>query len=128
MIAAAVAGDLAQVLDAFWRGSIGTTSALISGTLVRAVPLTIVGVGIAIAFRAGVFNIGGEGQLLVGYPPRQILRLAYDIAADLIVVGCRGLGRVKSVVFGSTSREVMAHADRPVLVVRDTKAGTATAA
>src|SRR5213075_892091 len=34
--------------------------------LVRAIPLTVVGVGIAIAFRAGVFNIGGEGQLLLG--------------------------------------------------------------
>jgi simple sugar transport system permease protein len=58
--------DVGQVLEAFWRGSLGTSSALISGTLVRAIPLTLVGVGIAIAFRAGVFNIGGEGQLLVG--------------------------------------------------------------
>ena len=62
----AVAGDLPQILEAFWRGSLGTSSAFLSGTLVRAIPLTIVGVGIAIAFRAGVFNIGGEGQLLVG--------------------------------------------------------------
>lgn len=58
--------DIVQVLDAFWRGSLGTTSALLSGTLVRAVPLTLVGVAIAVAFRAGVFNIGGEGQLLLG--------------------------------------------------------------
>ncbi|HWJ45174.1 MAG TPA: universal stress protein [Gaiellaceae bacterium] len=64
-----------------------------------------------------------EGQLLVGYPPKQILRLANDLDADLIVVGSRGLRSVKSVVFGSTSREIMAHADRPVLVVRQMKAG-----
>jgi general nucleoside transport system permease protein len=58
--------DLAQVLEAFWNGSLGTSSALFSGTLVRAVPLALIGVGLAISFRAGVFNLGGEGQLLLG--------------------------------------------------------------
>jgi simple sugar transport system permease protein len=58
--------DAGRVVAAFWRGSLGTGSAFFSGTLVRAIPLMIVGVGIAIAFRAGVFNIGGEGQLLLG--------------------------------------------------------------
>ena len=32
----------------------------------RAIPLALIGTGIAFAFRAGVFNIGGEGQLLLG--------------------------------------------------------------
>lgn len=34
--------------------------------LTQAIPLTLVGLGVAIAFRAGVFNIGGDGQLLMG--------------------------------------------------------------
>jgi general nucleoside transport system permease protein len=51
---------------AFWRGSLGTPSALFSATLVRAVPLALLGVGLSIAFRAGMFNIGGEGQLILG--------------------------------------------------------------
>jgi len=59
-------GNLGSILSAFWRGSFGTWSALVSGTLVRAIPLAIVGAGLSIAFRAGVFNIGGEGQLLLG--------------------------------------------------------------
>jgi len=58
--------DISAVLTAFWRGSLGTPSALISGTMVRAVPLALLGAGLCIAFRAGVFNIGGEGQLLLG--------------------------------------------------------------
>lgn len=58
--------DVGQVLEAFWRGSLGTSSAFFSGTLVRAIPLAILGVGISIAFRAGMFNIGAEGQLLLG--------------------------------------------------------------
>ena len=53
-------------MEAFWRGSLGTSSAFFSGTLVRAIPLSIVGLSVALAFRAGVFNIGGEGQLLLG--------------------------------------------------------------
>src|SRR4051812_15204321 len=61
-----LAPDVGDVALAFWRGSLGTSSALISGTLVRFVPLALLGTGLALAFRAGVFNIGGEGQLLVG--------------------------------------------------------------
>lgn len=66
LVAVAVPADATRVIEAFWRGSLGTRSGLFSGTLVRAVPLILVGVGIAIAFRAGVLNIGGEGQFLLG--------------------------------------------------------------
>lgn len=48
------------------NGSIGSWYAFTSSTLVRSVPLLLAGGGVAIAFRAGVFNIGAEGQLLVG--------------------------------------------------------------
>lgn len=65
-------------------------------------------------------GVQARPELLVGYPPKQILRLAAELDADLIVVGSRGLGRVKSAILGSTSRDVLARAGRPVLVVRDT--------
>jgi general nucleoside transport system permease protein len=78
-VIAAVA-DLGQVLEAFWRGSLGTSSAFFSGTLVRAIPLSIVGAGIAIAFRAGVFNIGGEGQLLLGAVAATVVGLEWSRA------------------------------------------------
>jgi nucleotide-binding universal stress UspA family protein len=64
-------------------------------------------------------GVKARPELLVGYPPKQILRLASELEADLIVVGSRGLGRVKSAILGSTSRDVLARAGRPVLVVRD---------
>jgi general nucleoside transport system permease protein len=38
----------------------------ISETLVRAVPLLLVGLGIVISFRSGILNIGAEGQILIG--------------------------------------------------------------
>lgn len=55
-----------RALEALWTGSVGSWYALTSATLVRAVPLMLTGCAIAVAFRAGVFNIGAEGQLLVG--------------------------------------------------------------
>jgi simple sugar transport system permease protein len=53
-------------MRALWEGSLGSFYALSSGTLVRATPLILTGLSVAIAFRAGVFNIGAEGQLLAG--------------------------------------------------------------
>lgn len=40
--------------------------ALLADALVRATPLILAGLAVALAFRCGVFNIGAEGQLLVG--------------------------------------------------------------
>lgn len=58
--------EAGQAFRALWRGSFGTSSAFLSATLVRATPLLLAGLGIALAFRAGIWNIGAEGQLLVG--------------------------------------------------------------
>ena len=46
-------------------GSVGSVNA-ISETLTAATPLVLAGLGMAIGFRAGLFNIGAEGQLLIG--------------------------------------------------------------
>jgi ABC-type uncharacterized transport system permease subunit len=51
--------------QALLKGAFGSTNA-IADTVVKATPLLFVGLGICIAFRAGVLNIGGEGQLVVG--------------------------------------------------------------
>src|SRR4029453_17164550 len=47
------------------EGAFGSTDAL-AQTAIKAIPLALVGVGICIAFRANVLNIGGEGQLVMG--------------------------------------------------------------
>lgn len=38
----------------------------IATTFAKTVPLVLTGLGAAIAFRAGIFNVGGEGQLYLG--------------------------------------------------------------
>jgi ABC-type uncharacterized transport system permease subunit len=58
--------DAAAALGALWLGAFGSWYAFASTTLVRAVPLMLIGLGIAIAFRSGALNIGAEGQFYAG--------------------------------------------------------------
>ena len=51
---------------AMLQGSFGSGTAILSVTMVRAVPLIVTGLAVALAFRAGVWNIGAEGQLYAG--------------------------------------------------------------
>ena len=53
-------------LGALWTGAFGSWYAFTSATLVRAVPLILIGLGIALAFRGGALNIGAEGQFYAG--------------------------------------------------------------
>lgn len=50
---------------ALLEGAFGSTNA-VAETAVKAIPLLLVGLGICIAFRGNVINIGGEGQMIVG--------------------------------------------------------------
>lgn len=50
---------------ALLEGSLGSLRAL-SETLTAATPLILSGLGLALGFRAGMFNIGAEGQILMG--------------------------------------------------------------
>ncbi len=45
--------------------------------LVRAVPLTLVALGIAVAFRSGILNIGAEGQMAVGIAAAAAVAIAF---------------------------------------------------
>ena len=53
-------------LAALREGAVGSADAILSATLVRATPLVWAGLAVAVAFRAGILNIGAEGQLLAG--------------------------------------------------------------
>lgn len=54
-----------QVYLLIFQGSLGSKY-FISETLIKATPLILAGLGLAIGFKGGLFNIGAEGQLLVG--------------------------------------------------------------
>lgn len=50
---------------ALWNGAFGTPAGFGLG-ITRTVPLLFVGLSVSLAFRCGLFNIGGEGQLYMG--------------------------------------------------------------
>jgi len=56
---------IARSYLALLQGSVGSLNA-ISETLTAATPLVLAGLGLALGFRAGLFNIGAEGQILMG--------------------------------------------------------------
>lgn len=60
---------------ALFNGAFGNVSG-ITQALTKATPLLLVGIGICIAFRGGVINIGGEGQIIVGAIAATALSLA----------------------------------------------------
>ncbi|WP_379132806.1 ABC transporter permease [Paenibacillus sp. sgz500958] len=53
------------VYEKMFRGAFGTSYGF-TETLVKAIPLLLCGLGIAVAYRISVWNIGAEGQLTVG--------------------------------------------------------------
>jgi nucleotide-binding universal stress UspA family protein len=60
-------------------------------------------------------------HLRMGAVDLEIVALAEELGADLIVIGSRGLGGVRRALMGSVSDSVVRHAHCPVLVVRPEK-------
>ena len=78
--------DAGRALAAFWSGSFGSSYAFASATLVRATPLILAGLAVAVAFRAGVWNIGAEGQLLVGAAAATAVALHFGATLGTLVL------------------------------------------
>ena len=57
--------DPATVLEAMWKTALGTPDS-VGETLIRATPILLAALAAAVPARAGLFNLGGEGQLLLG--------------------------------------------------------------
>ena len=71
-------------LQAIWTGAVGNsevgTLAPLSASLTKMSPLLLTGLGVVVAWRAGMFSIGAEGQLLVGALAAMAL---WSVAASL---------------------------------------------
>jgi nucleotide-binding universal stress UspA family protein len=67
-------------------------------------------------------SVGGtvaEGHFMEGRVASEIVGLAEEIGAGLIVMGSRGVGGIRRALMGSVSDSVVRHAHCPVLVVRE---------
>lgn len=72
-------------LAALFNGAAGSWYAITSVTLVRAVPLALAGLAVSVAFRAGILNIGAEGQLLAGAAAATVAAMAAPTLGVLTV-------------------------------------------
>ena len=62
-----------------------------------------------------------ETLIRPGSPADEIVDAAKELGADMIVIGSRGWGEIRSVLLGSVSERVMHLAHCPVLIVRPTE-------
>jgi simple sugar transport system permease protein len=71
--------------SALFQGSFGSPQH-VADTLIEATPLVLIGVGIALCFRAGVFNVGAEGQLLMGGVASAVVGAAMSTAPQAVTL------------------------------------------
>ena len=61
----AAGADPGRAISAFWIGVFGSTTGF-AEIFVKATPIILVSLGVAVSFQTGFFNIGGEGQGVLG--------------------------------------------------------------
>ncbi len=82
------------------KGAFGDVSGL-TQTLVKATPLLLVGLGVTIAFRGGVTNIGGEGQIIVGALAATAVAIGFQQAPGVVLLpACMLMGALGGAIWG----------------------------
>ena len=93
----------ANPFEGYWaliEGAVGGKTEL-SNTVAKAVPLLLVGVGITVAFRANVINIGGEGQIIAGALAGTVTALAFpDLPTVILLPGVLVAGFIGGLIWG----------------------------
>ena len=73
----------------------------ITQTLTKATPLLLVGLGVCIAFRGGIINIGGEGQILMGALATTAVAIGFrDVSGWILLPLCLIVGALAGGVWG----------------------------
>ena len=67
--------------------------------------------------RARAVGVAADASVRGGQPAREILAMADEIHADLVVLGTHGRGGVEHLLLGSVAEKVMRKASCPVMVV-----------
>ena len=98
-----------EAYGALLEGAFGSANAL-ADTAVKATPLLFVGLGICIAFRGGVINVGGEGQMLAGALAGGLVALSFPEASGWLIIPLALLaGFVGGMIWGGIPGVLKAH-------------------
>jgi len=98
---------------ALFRGAFGSAENF-ARTLEKATPLILGGLAVAFAFKAGLFNIGGQGQLLIGAIVAAYIGFAFDglpfiIHMPLALLGGSLAGAAYAAISGALKAYTGAH-------------------
>jgi len=91
VVLVAVNAPVLESYRAIFDGAVGSWGALES-SLVFAEPIAFTGLAAAIAFRARVWNIGGEGQMAMGAIGASLIALSTSLPAPLMLLTVLGCG------------------------------------
>ncbi len=118
---AAIGDALGSAYSAIWQGAVyngGASTfaqkiAPFMQTLTAATPLIFAGLGIGIGFRAGLFNIGAQGQILMGATLGAMVgfmwHLPFPLHLIVAVVGCALGGAIWGFIPGILKAKTGAH-------------------
>ncbi len=99
-VLAILGADPVRAYTSMMEGAFGSVSGF-TQTLVVATPLLLVGLGVTIAFRGGVINIGGEGQLIVGALAATAAALYLPLPGVLLLVAALIAGTLAGALWGA---------------------------
>ncbi|MFN3866949.1 MAG: ABC transporter permease [Demequina sp.] len=117
----AMGGALGAAYSAMFQGAVvNPTAETFAGiirpftqTLTMATPLIFAGLGLGIGFRAGLFNIGAQGQLIIGAAVGAFVGFSWELPWGLhllvAVVGCALGGAVWGFIPGFLKARTGAH-------------------
>ncbi len=105
--------DPGAAFAALFKGSLGSPKA-IGDTILKAIPLILTGLAVAYGFRAGLFNIGAEGQLFMGglaatWIGLSLVGLPWVVVVPLMLIGSMIAGAGWAFIPGILKARIGAH-------------------
>ncbi|MEZ5267283.1 MAG: ABC transporter permease [Microthrixaceae bacterium] len=88
-----------EAYSALLDGAVGSPAA-ISESLLRATPLILAGLAVAFAFKAALFNIGANGQMIMGAMFAAWAGFSLDIPGPLVILASLVVGTLAGAVWG----------------------------
>lgn len=115
-VIAIAGGDPISGYGALAAGAFGSPSA-IAATLLRSLPILVAGIGMGLAFRAGAFNLGGEGQMIVGALATAIAAAGVgDAPGPIAVPAAVGAGMLAGAAWALLPALMQVRLDVPILI------------